>query len=109
MASKWDKIKARKVGNDRARESRNQKRRAIIKFETALFDLRQGRGVSQEELAEKLNMGQRNVSRIEHGENPTLSTLAEYIAGLGGRIEIHAVFPEDDVVVASFAKAKRTP
>lgn len=60
-----------------------------------LGELRERRRQTQEGLAEMLGTSQANVSRIERSENIYLRTLAEYVAGLGGRLEINAVFDDD--------------
>jgi hypothetical protein len=39
------------------------------------------------------------VSRIEQEEDVYLSTLARYVAALGGHLEVLAVFPEETVTV----------
>ena len=41
-------------------------------------------------------MVQPSVSRVERPADLYLSTLRRYIEGLGGRLEIHAVFPDLD-------------
>jgi hypothetical protein len=40
---------------------------------------------------------QPNISRIEHEEDIYLSTLREYVAALGGELEINVVFPDRKV------------
>ena len=46
-----------------------------------------------------LGMTQANVSRIEREDNVRLGTLARYVEGLGGRLEIHAIFDDVDLVI----------
>lgn len=60
----------------------------------ALADLRDERGVTQNEVAARLDVSQANVSRIEHEEDVYLSTLRRYVTALGGELEINAVFPD---------------
>lgn len=62
-----------------------------------LGDLRESRDATQSELAEVMHVSQANVSQIERSDNLYLRTLAGYVAALGGRLEINAVF--DDRVV----------
>lgn len=59
-----------------------------------LADLRETRGVSQTQLAKSLGVSQPNISKIEHNEDVYLSTLGNYVAALGGRLEVKAVFPD---------------
>lgn len=64
-----------------------------------LAGLRRSQEVTQQELAETLNVTQANVSRIERGDDHYLSTLNDYVEALGGRLEIRAVFGERAVVI----------
>lgn len=59
-----------------------------------LAELRQLRGLSQEELAEHAGMGQANLSRIESRDDVLISTLARILAAMGASLSIHAHFPK---------------
>jgi transcriptional regulator with XRE-family HTH domain len=59
-----------------------------------LTELRQLRGLSQEELAERAGMGQANLSRIESREDVLISTLARILSAMGASLSIHAHFPK---------------
>jgi DNA-binding transcriptional regulator YiaG len=72
-----------------------------IRTAVQLAQIREGRQTTQVQLAALMGTSQANVSRIERSDNPYLSTLADYVAGLGGRLEINAVFDDDVVPVAS--------
>jgi transcriptional regulator with XRE-family HTH domain len=67
--------------------------REVLSLERRLFALRKQLGLSQATVAERLATTQANVSRIEKEADVKLSTLDSYIGGLGGRLEIRAVFP----------------
>lgn len=85
-----------------ARRDRMQETRQAYDALLTLADLRRSQGLTQTELAQLLNVSQPNVSKIEHGEEVQLSTLGGYIAALGGRLEVRAVFedhPEQDVTI----------
>lgn len=69
-----------------------------------LNELRKQRGQTQARLADLLGMTQANVSRIERSDNLYLSTLADYVDALGGRIEINAVFDDDVVSLGPVSK-----
>lgn len=61
----------------------------------ALHELREALGLTQAELAGKMKVSQPNVSKIEgSGADMKLSTLAGYLAALGGHLEVRAVFPD---------------
>jgi DNA-binding XRE family transcriptional regulator len=59
--------------------------------------LRRTRGVSQSTVADGLDVSQPNISRIEQEDDVRLSTLSRYIAAIGGRLEVTAVFPDGRV------------
>jgi len=65
-----------------------------------LAELRKHRGVTQVQLADKLQISQGNVSELEHRRELYLSTLREYVEALGGKLELIAVFPDEQVSVA---------
>jgi hypothetical protein len=44
---------------------------------------------------------QENVSRIERAEDTQLSTIKRYIEALGCNLELHAVFQDRDVPIAT--------
>jgi transcriptional regulator with XRE-family HTH domain len=67
-----------------------------------LAELRQHIGLTQVQLAERLTASQRAVSHLEHETNPRVATIASYLQGLGGRLELRAVF-EDRAVAISLA------
>jgi len=92
----WQEIRGRRIHTDQDEKDVAVERR-LLQFEIALNELRKQRSLSQETLAEALGVSQENVSRIERQGDITLSTLDRYIAGLGGKLEIRAIFEDDDV------------
>lgn len=75
-----------------------EREQTYVQRTLALMAARQARGLTQVQLAERLGISQSNVSRLEQGEDPQLSTLHRYVAALGGRLEVRAIF--DDGAVA---------
>lgn len=67
--------------------------------ELRLADVRRRRGISQATMAETLDVSQPNISRIEAEDDVYLSTLARYVAALGGHLEVRAVFAEETVTL----------
>lgn len=55
--------------------------------------LRELRGFTQEQLADRMGIRQATVSRIERGDM-YLSTLSRLVASMGGKLQIQAVFPD---------------
>jgi DNA-binding XRE family transcriptional regulator len=73
--------------------------RRLMDAELRLADVRRRRGVTQATIADALEVSQPNVSRIEQEDDVYLSTLARYVAALGGQLEVRAVFPEETVTL----------
>lgn len=63
--------------------------------------------LSQEELAELLDVTQGYVSKLERHEDMQVSKLYELVTALGGEVEIHARFPRpgggnEEVIINQF-------
>jgi len=69
-----------------------------------LDQLRKAQEVTQLQLAEILGVNQGEVSKIEHRADICVSTLADYIEAMGGRLEIRAVFKDREVRITQFEK-----
>jgi transcriptional regulator with XRE-family HTH domain len=96
MATHLDDIRKRRPLTPEARE-RVEKLKRAMRLEIALAELRERRGVSQTAVAAVLETSRPNVARIEKELDIRLSTLERYVEALGGRLEIHAIFDDDDV------------
>jgi transcriptional regulator with XRE-family HTH domain len=91
MAQSLDDVLSAFTPEQRARvEARAQE---LIEEELTLRDLRQAHHLTQERLAELLGVEQENVSRIERRADLLLSTLASYVAAMGGKLRLIAEFP----------------
>jgi len=64
--------------------------------EIHLYELRHAEAVSQAELAGRLEVTQGAISKLEHSDDVRVSTLRQYLEALGARLELVAVFDEDD-------------
>lgn len=84
----------------RRRRPPNRVRVAAIKrgleLDLALSELRERRGMTQEQVAAHLETSRPNVSRIEHEDDMRLTTLQRYVAALGGELELVARFPDGE-------------
>ena len=67
--------------------------------EATLKDLRMAMALTQERLAETLNIRQENVSRIEKRHDLMLSTLQSYVQAMGGKLRLVAEFPGRNPVI----------
>lgn len=63
--------------------------------EIRLYALRHREAVSQAELAGRLDVTQGAISKLEHSDDVRVSTLRQYLEGLGARLELVAVFDEE--------------
>ena len=70
----------------------NKSRNADLKIGSRLQSLRKLAGITQAELAKKLNIGQTALSRLENRDDMHVSTLKNYIEALGARLRIDAAF-----------------
>jgi DNA-binding XRE family transcriptional regulator len=84
------------------RRARIRRRTQEMLADLRLREVRAACELTQQELAERLQIDQPNVSRLERRSDVHVSTLADYVAALGGRLELLAVFPEGTVRIAQF-------
>lgn len=70
--------------------------RAETLEEIRLYELRRGEAISQAELAGRLDVTQGAISKLEHSEDVRVSTLRQYLEALGARLELVAVFDDED-------------
>ena len=73
----------------------------LIAEEMTLRDLRKARDLTQERMAELLNVGQDNISRLESRADMLLSTLRSYVAAMGGSLDLIVRFPDRPAVSLS--------
>jgi len=88
-----------KIRSDKMRAARVSSYRQAMEDALALAELREKRELTQTDIARVLSTSQANVSRIERQRNLYLSTLTEYVAALGGRLRISAVFQDEEVEI----------
>ncbi len=90
---RWSEI-AQRIDADPERRTRVDEHKRAMKDAIALHEARAARRQIQGDLAATLDVTQANGSRIERQDNLYLSTLEEYVAALGGRLELQAIFPD---------------
>ena len=84
-----------------ARKKSEASTREMLK-EMPLYELRQARRFSQEQIAELLNVNQAAVSKMERRTDMYISTLRTVIKAMGGNLEIIANFPDGNVKISQF-------
>lgn len=92
---KWKDVRA-----TRSPEVLERARRKTEAMSAALqlSELRNRRGLTQEQLAERLGAHQSGVSRLEKRKNVHVDTLREVIEAMGGELEITARFPDGEAI-----------
>jgi DNA-binding XRE family transcriptional regulator len=96
MPNKWKDVR-RPLSPEREDRIRNRIEKEIGKL--PLAELRKARFMTQNRLAELLQVNQGAVSKIEKRSDMYLSTLRSYVEALGGNLDIRAVFPEGEIVL----------
>lgn len=66
----------------------------LIQEEATLRELRKAHDRSQQEIAERLNIQQAAVSKLERRTDMYISTLRDFVRAMGGDLEIIARFPD---------------
>ena len=99
MARKFDELR-RGMGAERV--TRNREASAVLLTAMDIARLRESRGVTQQELAERLEIVQSNISRLERRNDVLVSTLRDVVAALGGELQLIARFPDGEVRIRQF-------
>ena len=99
MAKRLDEVIAG-LPLDQQREISERAAR-LIENETTLRDLRKARALTQQRMAEALDITQDGVSRIEKRSDFLLSTLRSYVEAMGGQLRLVVEFPDRKPVTLS--------
>lgn len=92
-----------KKGWSDERRARNKSRKAGLALEhTTLEQLRVALGLSQEELAQRLDVQQPAISKLTSRSDMRISTLRDLIEAMGGELHVTAKFPDRSVELANF-------
>ncbi len=89
MAKKWNTLKHSM--RPAARRRVDARVKATLEA-MPLAELRKAMGMTQVELAAKLEVAQGNVSKVEHAADMYLTTLRKYVEALGGELRLTARF-----------------
>ncbi len=103
---KWSEL-AQRIDADPTRRVNVEEQKRAMRDVIALHEVREARRLTQTELAAALDVTQANISRIERQDDLYLSTLEEYVAALGGRLELHAVFPDQVIALEVRPRQRR--
>ena len=89
------------------RQTKVAARTEAILLQMALQELRQSLGITQEEIAQALDVNQAAISKMERQEDMHISTLIRFVEALGGRLKLVASFPDQDVVINQFDSTEK--
>lgn len=64
----------------------------------SLAELRRARAMTQEQLAEDLDVGQASIARLKRRTDMYLSTLRRFVEAMGGELDIVVRFPDQPQV-----------
>ena len=93
--TKWPEIRNKMMDRPGAAEALNQARTEFDE-ELRLYELRHAEALSQVEVAGRLEVSKSAVSNFEHSEDVRVSTLRDYLGAIGARLELVAVFEDDE-------------
>jgi len=65
-----------------------------------LGDMRKRRGLTQEQVADRMGVSTSRISQIEAGDVSTQDVLTRYVAALGGTLKLIADFGDEQLKVA---------
>lgn len=75
-----------------------QRAEELLREYYTLEALRKARELTQKTLAERLDINQENISRIEKRSDMMLSTLRNHIRAMGGELSLTVKFPDREPV-----------
>ena len=84
------------------RKERIRIKTGVLKNEMARHELRLALQLTQEELANTLNMKHTAISRFEHQSDIFISTLRKILSTMGADLKIIAHFSDGDIVISQF-------
>ena len=85
----WKEIRETKFSTEELRAIDREVESELVEMD--LRALREAAGLTQEELASKVEITQSQLSKLERREDHRISTLRRYVTALGGQLEIVAV------------------
>jgi DNA-binding XRE family transcriptional regulator len=96
---RWTDIRAQHVeraGGEQAVDAGKQELLASI-VGTRLAEVRRARGLTQQQVADRMGVTKGRVSQIEQGKLSGQEVLARYAAALGGRLHQAIYFDDGDI------------
>ena len=85
------------------RRRRVDAKNAELAAEMALRELRRAMDLTQQDLADRLQVNQPAVAKLEQRTDMYISSLRSYIESIGGQLRIVASFPTGEVAITNFS------
>jgi hypothetical protein len=98
---KFSELRAKMSPEHRTRAAERTK---AMLAELPLQELRHARQLTQATLAETMQCGQDEISKLERRADVLVSTLRRYIEAMGGRLDIVATFPDGEVRISQIGE-----
>ena len=86
---KWKDVREKKFSPEQLQRIDDEVQQELLEMDLRM--LREAVGLTQEELARRVEVTQSQLSKLERREDYRLSTLRRYVKALGGEVEIFAV------------------
>lgn len=101
MARSWRDVRSRADLNETSVEQHKERMRGEVQA-ARLREMRKRRGLTQQEVADRMEVTQPRVAAIENGDLPKaeVGTVKRYIEALGGSVEIVADFDGERVALS---------
>jgi len=90
-----DVTAARKLSPEKRAQLNSQIADEVM--EMTLAELRKESGLTQEQAAQRTEMTQSELSKLERRDDRLVSTLRRYVEALGGQLEVRAVFGNKEI------------
>ena len=90
------------------RQNRIKQKAKDLKTQMALGELRRALELTQEQVADSLNMNQAAISKFEHQSDIYIGTLRKILLAMGAELRIIAHFPDSDVVIDQFTDLQKS-
>jgi len=94
---KWDELRRLKFSENEIQQIDRDAVEELIEMDLRV--LRESAGKTQAELAELTKLAQSELSKIERRDDHMVSTIRRFVEGLGGKIEINAVFGDTRITL----------
>ena len=85
------------------RRRRVDAKKVELAAEMALRELRRAMDLTQQDLADRLQVNQPAVAKLEQRTDMYISSLRSYIESIGGELRIVASFPAGEVAITNFS------